>query len=393
MTPGMPTAWTVPPGRGDAQRLGDATRRSRRSRRRLRRRRRAGRCRAHRAGAGPHRSVQLARRDDAASAPSSAASSRWWGCLAVAMISAPGRARRSAAIVSRPRVPLPITATSSASTSEAACTAQAVGSTSTAASSDRSSGTRDELALVGHHQRGPPAAGALAEAALQPGLQVAEADALAVVDAALGARPGTRGDAAGHAAEHRDDGDAGAVVEVADHLVAGRERERHDRLEPARRRAVDRRQVRAADAGEPGPHPHPARTGQRRAGRRRAAPAARPWRRRRARAGRPRSRPRTWPASARTPAPSSASDLVVDLADAAAAGTAPRGADREERGRDAGRLVEVLDEPAALAGEGGEAGLGVHGDREADGLEHRAGRRWSRRRRRPRRRRSRAASA
>ena len=44
-------------------------------------------------------------------------------------------------MVSRPSVPLPMRATRPASTSDAACTAQAVGSTSTAASSDRSSGT------------------------------------------------------------------------------------------------------------------------------------------------------------------------------------------------------------------------------------------------------------
>ena len=63
-------------------------------------------------------------------------------------------------------------------------------------------GHRDELALVGDHQRRPPAAGALAEAALQAGLEVAEADALAVVDPSLGARRAHRADAAGHAAEH-----------------------------------------------------------------------------------------------------------------------------------------------------------------------------------------------
>ena len=53
-----------------------------------------------------------------------------------------------------------------------------------------------------------------------------------------------------------------AVVEVADHLVAGHERERHDRLEVAAGVAVDRGQVAAADAGEAGPDAHPAGPGE-----------------------------------------------------------------------------------------------------------------------------------
>ena len=58
-----------------------------------------------------------------------------------------------------------------------------------------------------------------------------------------------------------------------DDLVAGGERERHDRLEPARRRAVDGGEVGAADAGQAGAHPHPARARAARAGRRRAGRA------------------------------------------------------------------------------------------------------------------------
>ena len=46
-------------------------------------------------------------------------------------------------------------------------------------------------------------------------------------------------------------------VEVADHLVAEDERERHDRLEVTRRLAVDGREVAAADAGETRPEAHP----------------------------------------------------------------------------------------------------------------------------------------
>jgi hypothetical protein len=100
-------------------------------------------------------------------------------------------------------------------------------------------GYGDELGLVRHHQRRPPAAGALAEATLQPRLQVTEADALAAVDVAGRARGADGGDPAGHAAEHGDDHDAGPVVELADDLVPGGEREGDDRLEPPRRRAVD----------------------------------------------------------------------------------------------------------------------------------------------------------
>ena len=49
---------------------------------------------------------------------------------------------------------------------------------------------------------------------------------------------------------------------VADDLVAGHERERHDGLEVARRVAVDGGQVGAADAGEAGPERDPAVGGQ-----------------------------------------------------------------------------------------------------------------------------------
>ena len=97
-----------------------------------------------------------------------------------------------------------------------------------------------------------------------------------------------------------------AVVEVAHHLVAGGERERHDRLEPARRRAVDGGEVGPADARQPRAAPAPSRARAARAGRRRAARGVRPWRPRRARAVPPPWRRRTWPACARTRAPSPA---------------------------------------------------------------------------------------
>ena len=47
------------------------------------------------------------------------------------------------------------------------------------------------------------------------------------------------------------------------------------------------------------------------------------------------------------------------------------GADGEEGAGAAGGLGPVLDQPAALAGDGGQAGLGVDGDREADRLQQR----------------------
>ena len=121
---------------------------------------------------------------------------------------------------------------------------------------------RDQLALVGDHERRPAAAGALAEPALEARLDVAEADALAVVDAALGARRAHRVDASGDAAQDGHHDGALPIVEIAHHLVAGGERERHDRLEPARRPALDRGQVRAADARQARPHPHPAGPGE-----------------------------------------------------------------------------------------------------------------------------------
>ena len=60
-------------------------------------------------------------------------------------------------------------------------------------------------------------------------------------------------------AEHRVEHDPAAVVGVADDLVAGNEREADEVFEVARRMTVDRRQVRTADAGEPGVGADPVR--------------------------------------------------------------------------------------------------------------------------------------
>ena len=69
-----------------------------------------------------------------------------------------------------------------------------------------------------------------------------------------------------------------AVDQVGDDLVAGHERERHDRLEVARAVPVDGGEVGAADAGEAGLEAHPVgagSVGRVDVGR---APAGRPWR-------------------------------------------------------------------------------------------------------------------
>ena len=269
-------------------------------------------------------------------------------------------------------MPDPITTTVAASVSRVAAsapwTAHAVGSTMTAASSVMSSGTGVQLARVGDHLRRPAAAGVAAEARLQAGLEVAERDPLAVAEVAALAGGAHRRDAAGDAAEHRLEHDPVAAVglaEVGHDLVAGHERERHDGLEVAGRGAVDRGQVAAADAGQPRLDAHPVRAGE--LGRVDVAELQRTDARAGARRGAatPASPPRSGAGCARTGGPSSRASPR-----AAAAARWP-GADRHEHPGRAGRLRPVLDQPAPLAGQGGEAGLGVHGDREADRFEHR----------------------
>ena len=282
------------------------------------------------------------------SAPSSAASRRCSGCLAAAMmVPAPVKWRSAATLQQAEGAGAEHdhdVALGDAG-ARAACTAHAVGSTITAASSLRSSGT-DELALVGDHERAPAAAGVGAEAGLQPGLEVAEGDALAVLMS-----PGRAAGHGGsmpraHAAEHRLEHDASVtVVEVADHLVAGHERERDDRLEvPARRRRS---------------WPGRCRRCRRSRGRTRTQPG--PGQLGRVDVGQP-QRPDWLPppgheraghvaggesagACVRTAAPSSAPARAL----------VPWRPDRQQRPRATGRLRPVLHEPAALAGEGGEA--------------------------------------
>ena len=123
-------------------------------------------------------------------------------------------------------------------------------------------GDVDELVLVGDEQGRPPAAGRLAEAGLEAGLEVPEGDALAQVRPPAGALVTGRVDAPDGAREDRDEDDAATVVGVAHDLVAGYERERHDRLEVAGGVPVDRREVGPADPGEAGSNPHPLGAGQ-----------------------------------------------------------------------------------------------------------------------------------
>ena len=118
-----------------------------------------------------------------------------------------------------------------------------------------------ELALVRHHGRRPTTARVGAVADLQAGLELAQGEVLAAAGQAGGAERAGRVDPSGPAAEHRLDHDPAAVA-VGDDLVARHERERHDRLEVAGRLPVDRGQVGAADPGQAGPDPPPARPGQ-----------------------------------------------------------------------------------------------------------------------------------
>ena len=81
------------------------------------------------------------------SAPRDSANWRWWPCLAPTSTRHPASGSatcRSAATVARPSVPAPMTATTSRGSTPAdrtACTAHAVGSTMTASSSEKDSGT------------------------------------------------------------------------------------------------------------------------------------------------------------------------------------------------------------------------------------------------------------
>ena len=121
---------------------------------------------------------------------------------------------------------------------------------------------RVELRAVGDERRRPAAAGRAAEPGLDARLEVTGGE-VGVVVAVAGRGTVERGSEAPRlVTEHRLEDHPRAVVEFADHLVAGDERERHPVVEVQRGVALDERQVGAADAGEPGVHPLPAGAGQ-----------------------------------------------------------------------------------------------------------------------------------
>ena len=133
----------------------------------------------------------------------------------------------------------------------------ASGSTSTARSSGIAAVDAVDLAVVGDELGRPAAAGGAAEPGLDAGADRAGGQVPVVVAVAGRGTVERRGEAAGGVAEHRFEDDAGAVVELADHLVAGDERERHQVVEVERGVALDHRQVGAADPRQPGADPVP----------------------------------------------------------------------------------------------------------------------------------------
>ena len=307
------------------------------------------------------------------SAPSSAASARWCGCLAVAIRSTSGRTSRSAAMVSRPSVPLPMSATRPASTWAAACTAQAVGSTITAASSESSAGTATSwlswatisvdqpppvLSQKPHCRPGSrspkpmrsqwlmrPSAHGRQTGRMPRATQLRTGTTTARCPSSRSPTtswPGVNGnDTIG--SNHRDD--VPSIVARSEPQMPDRRGRSRTQPGPGQLGRIDVAQRERTDLG--------AAAGREPAGHHGGGELGRLAREHERLHRRPRC-----------------SD-GVDLADAAAARAAPLRADREQGLRGALRLVEVLDEPAALAGEGGQARLGVHGHREADGLEHR----------------------
>ena len=119
-----------------------------------------------------------------------------------------------------------------------------------------------QLGLVGHQLGRPAAARGTAEPGLDAGVERTGGEVGVVVAVAGCGTLERRREAVGLVAEHRFEHDAGAVVELADDLVAGHEREAHPVVEVGRRVALDHRQVGPADPGQPGAHAVPARAGQ-----------------------------------------------------------------------------------------------------------------------------------
>ena len=108
----------------------------------------------------------------------------------------------------------------------------------------------------------PAATGRAAESGLDAGFERSGCE-MGVVVAIAGSRAGERGsETSGLVAEDRFEDHPGAVVEFADDLVAGYERERDHVVEVQRCVPFDERQVGAADSGEAGVDPVPARPGK-----------------------------------------------------------------------------------------------------------------------------------
>ena len=120
-----------------------------------------------------------------------------------------------------------------------------------------------ELGLVSDELGRPTAAGRAAEAGLDAGLERSGGEMGVVVAVARRSTLERRCEASRLVPEHRLDDHPRAIVEQADDLVAGYERERDPVVEVDGRVALDGREVAAADAGEQRAHAVPARAGQR----------------------------------------------------------------------------------------------------------------------------------
>ncbi len=116
---------------------------------------------------------------------------------------------------------------------------------------------RVELGGVGDERRRPAATRRAAEPGLDSRFERTGGEVRVVVAVARRGTVERRREAPGLVAEHRLEDHAGAVVEFADHLMAGDERERHPVVEVQRCVTFDERQVRPADAREAGVHPLP----------------------------------------------------------------------------------------------------------------------------------------
>jgi hypothetical protein len=125
-----------------------------------------------------------------------------------------------------------------------------------------------ELRSMGHQHRAPAATGIRAVARLQPRGDVPHRDPVASAGGSGCARAAQLQATSG-ARQHGLQDDPGArrhpvelVEQLADHLVARHERHRDQRGEVERSLARQRGQVRAADAGQPGPNPGPPLAGR-----------------------------------------------------------------------------------------------------------------------------------